>query len=272
MAKLDLMIPVAQKIELNIIHNEPREYLGYSGLGHPCKRKVWYDFYWASEDSYSSRIQRLFNRGKAEENIIIADLESVGCTISKREYEIIDDTGHVKGHIDGEVSNVPGLSTKAYLLEMKTMNDKYFKNYSNVGLKLFNETYWQQIHSYMGKMKYDGCLYVVTNKNDETRDYKKIPFDKNQYDIGERIAFSIITAEFPPERLGGKTFHICKMCKHYDVCHKGKTPIVSCRTCANVDILPKGKWRCQLDSSKKLTKNKQIHTCGEAYSLSGSFK
>lgn len=59
-----------------------RHHLGASLLGHTCDRYLWYSFRWFRLPSHSSRIQRIFNRGRTEETKIINSLRAVGLIIS----------------------------------------------------------------------------------------------------------------------------------------------------------------------------------------------
>ena len=43
-----------------------RTYLGASIIGKECKRALWYDFRWATRESFDGRMYRLFQTGFAE--------------------------------------------------------------------------------------------------------------------------------------------------------------------------------------------------------------
>jgi len=98
----------------------------------------------------------------------------------------------------------------------------------------------------MGHLNLTRCLYVVVNKDTEERDYQRIKFSKEQFKEGERTAFNIITSERAPPKMANasKNFFECKWCEFNGVCHKGDTPLKSCRTCIHWDIEEEGKFSC----------------------------
>lgn len=261
MAKIDFINKVEQAIEFGMIKKEPRDYLGYSGLGDKCLRKLWMDLHWCYDQQVEPRIQRIFDRGHAEENIIINDLERAGMQVTDRELEVVGLAGHIKGHLDGIVSKVPGSDHQQLLLEMKTMKASKFKEYKKNGLKRFNSRYWGQIHSYMGKANLPACLYVVTCKDNEERDYKIMPYDESAFNDMERVAVAVLTAEEIPERIGDKTWFACKFCSAKGTCHGGNQVKRNCRTCEHVDIEDNGVWSCSIDNGKMLTVKEQKLNC-----------
>jgi len=247
MAKLPKMeITLNHIMESWLVEQEHRSYIGYSGLGHECMRKVWYDFRWVKSRSIQPRIQRIFDRGNWEENRVLQDLKRKGVRVSGKQMEVIGPAGHVKGHIDGILIDVPTAKKTRHLFEGKTMKDSKFKQYLKLGLKKFEPAYWQQINSYMGHLNLTRCLYVVTNKDTEERDYQRINFDKDQYEEGEKRAFYILTSEGPPDKvnLATSTYTVCKFCSYSNICHK-KAPVdKNCRTCTHWDIEDDGAFSC----------------------------
>lgn len=229
-----------------------RNHLGYSGIGDICARKTWYSFRWVKDIYIAPRIQRIFERGLLEEARIMKDLKDKGCMVTDTQLAIIGITGHAQGHIDGAVIGVPTAEKTLHLLEAKTMKNSKFNEYMKVGLQKFSSAYWQQIHSYMGHSKLERCLYVVTNKDTEERDYKRIHFDLDQFKEGEKLAFHIITSEKPPEKMPGasRTYFQCKFCNYINICHNEEKIKKSCRTCEFWDIEDKGEFSCSLKKEK----------------------
>jgi len=209
-------------------------------------------------------LSRIFNRGDIEEPRVIADLDRVGCKVYGDQTEVIGITGHAKGHIDGLVENVPTGGEKIHLLEIKTMKSAMYAKYMKIGLRKFSGTYWQQIHSYMGHLDLKRCLYVVVNKDTEERDFKRIKFEKPQFEEGERIALGIITSPNPPNRIMGarKTFFECKMCDSKDICFGDKELSKSCRICEFSSIEDEGIWSCD-KSGAQLNAEDQKKMCND---------
>lgn len=259
MAKIPPKKSISAIMEDLTVPMEFRDYLGYSGLGHKCPRYLWYSFRWCYDRNIPSRIERIFRRGDIEEPRVAADLERVGCTIVNVGDEVVGITGHAKGHIDGVALRVPTGGKKLHLFECKTMKHSSYVKYLKVGLKLYSPSYWQQIHSYMGHKGLKDCLYVVTNKDTEERDYQRIKFCKETFDEGERKALDIITSEFPPERMimASRIYFECKFCDAYEQCWNEKPYKVTCRTCKYCDFEDEGILNCgfhghELDSERQL--------------------
>jgi len=252
-----------------IITDRPRPYLGYSGMAASCLRALKYGFHWSYDRSHPARVERIFRRGDYEETVLEAEFKTVGVKMYDDQLEVAGGHGYAKGHIDGKVDNVPGYPGVTMLLEIKTMNDKRFREYSKKGLRETNPTYYGQIMSYMGKLGLDKTLYVVSNKNDESRAYTVMDFDEDEYGRLEDIANAIPTMTELPEKIGGKTWFSCKYCDARQVCHYGATVKKTCRSCKNISIEGEGKWGCLLGSSD-LGYEEQLSACGE-YELNEMF-
>ncbi len=247
-------------IENEIIKEYPRTYIGYSELGGSCSRKIWYNFRWFKLKETSARMARLFKRGDWEEERIEKDLEKIGITVFGKQKTIIGLANHIKGHIDALLENVLTIN-EIILAEFKTANQKRFDKFKkdNDILKTQPE-YYYQAQSYMGKLKLNKCLFIVTNKNTEERWMKIIEFDEETFLKIEAKAFDILTAEIPPERIGNSTWYECKYCHFKDVCHFGAKFLKSCRSCKNICIEENGVWACGLDY-KQLTVTEQKNAC-----------
>lgn len=273
------LIPVQNRVQ-DVMEGEveqslPRPYIGYSGLNATCHRATWYAFRWVDFRYIRPQLKRIFERGDLEEQRIIKDLKAAGMqcyaiiegekveitgAIGEPQEEIIGIGGHVHGHIDGRVIGVPGAEKTEHLLEIKTMNDKKFKDYLKHGLEKVHPQYWGQIHSYMGKTGLTRCLFCVTNKNNEERSFKRYKFDENVFKDMEAIAVDILTSELPPQKIGDAIWFECKFCDYRDTCHNNKPILRSCRTCKECSIEDFGIWRCEL-TNQPLTMKEQFDAC-----------
>lgn len=256
--------PIEKAIEGYSIDRHPSTYMGLSGIGNPCKRKIWLDFHWVSMQKLTPRQVRIFERGDLEEKRVIDDLERAGMHVHSCQKEFVDVTGHLKGHIDGIVEGVPGAEKTPHLLEIKTMNDDRFKQYKKQGLQLSNPTYYVQMHCYMGAFNLTRCLFIVTNKDNEDRIYHRYKYKKEVYEDHMRIAFDLLTQNRPPDNIYNRHFFGCKMCSHYEYCYNNKAPEVTCRTCADCCIVDQGRFYCDL-KQKDLNTLEQRAAC-EGYS------
>lgn len=245
-----VLIPKQNKIQEALtrgeIDQEIREYLGMSMIGHPCLRFLQYYLKMSYKTSISKRIKRLFNVGHDSEPIIIKSLEEIGAIITDTQLELIGFAGHWKGHIDGNVINLPACEKTLHLLEMKTHNDKSFKDLIRNKVRVSKPMHYAQVQRYMGGQGLKRALYVAMNKNDSTYYTERIYFDQEYYDGLLCKEQAIIFAEELLPRIGtGKiTWHECRFCDAKDVCFGLKEPEKNCRTCKFVEMHNKGVWLC----------------------------
>lgn len=282
-------IPINTNTTEFLIENAPDEeqvpsrgYLGMSGLGDECKRKIWYGFRFASRSYISPRIKRIFERGNIEEKRIIKELKHHGIKVFKIEdgkrtelfgyegesqEEIVGFAGHSKGHPDGRVLGLPESPEKEHLLEIKTMNDSNFKALKKEGVKASKPEYYCQVQKYMSEMKdingkqIDRALFIATNKNDESRYYERIKLDKDYAEDISKIETHIIMSDQPAAEKFSRAYFKCKWCNHFDVCHNDEPPKVTCRSCEHVDMGVDGKWLCGLNNDKELSLEDQLKAC-----------
>lgn len=244
MAKLPQSDPIYNALENKLEIDMPRDYLGMSQLGHPCKRYLFYYFRWCFTRTITQRQKRIFARGDLEEPRVIADFEKIGMKVSDDQYELIGFAGHCKGHIDGVVERVPGAEKTPHLLEIKTAKASSFTKFKKEGVKKANENYWAQAQIYMYKMGLTRTLFSVTNKDTEERYFERIHLDKEAAEMYDMVAMEIIGSEELPIKIGGAEWFQCKMCDAKEICHFGDEIRKGCRNCAHVILRPEGKWVC----------------------------
>lgn len=242
--------PVYALIEDKKMKTPIRPYLGYSMLGHACSRYLWFYFRWMFKVYLTPQQKRLFSRGDQEEPVVVKNLRDVGivCTdVLEDQIELVSCLGHVKGHPDGTAVNVPSAEKTEHNLEIKTANDKRFKEMVRFGIERSNPEYSVQSHCYMGKKKQTRTLFIVTNKNTDERHYERIPYRKEIFEDAENRAFDIISSPVPPKGIStSPEWYECKWCDAHPVCHQGVRYERNCRTCSNVTIHNGGEWHCGL--------------------------
>ena len=259
-------LKIEQLIESREYPGELRPYLGISSIGESCPRKLWYSFRWVNTSQFSARQKRLFARGHREEAIVIADLESIGCSIHSTQKEVTTGWGHIKGHSDGIVENVPDAPKTPHLLEIKTAGDKHFTKLVKLGsVEQASPGHYGQCQGYMNLLKLKRALYISVNKNNDARYYERIHYNpKNAESLLDR-AHDIVSTEVPPGKIGGSSWYECKFCQHYYVCHFNESVNQNCRTCRHLDMHDRGQWACALKSEWRTTAE-QLAGC-EAWAL-----
>ncbi len=261
----DMRLKIEQIIEDRRIQSDLRGYLGLSGIGDPCARKLWYAFRLCFREEFVSRQERLFSRGHNEEPIIQRDLKRAGviCHVDPdNQPEVIAGNGHIKGHMDDILTNVPDAPKTKHLGEYKTANDRNFKEMQKKGVKVSKPIYYDQMQCYMHLLKLTRALFIMVNKNDDSRYYERVSLDKDRAEFLLKRGFDIISTEIPPAREWGPDWYACKWCAAYEICHFGEEPIQSCRTCKNVAICNEGKWECDLHGME-LAFKQQVLSCSK---------
>lgn len=243
-------LKIETAIEGRRIVQEKRDYLGYSALGDICKRRVFYDWRWAIDRIITPQKQRLFDRGHQEERVVVADLERAGVRceyVLENQCEVVGPFGHTKGHPDGILYNVHDAPKTPHLLEVKTANNKAFREFKKFGVEKANPKYAMQAHAYMQKLDLTRCLFVVTQKETDERHYERIKLDKSVALEADSTAVELLTATAPPKRLSeDREWWICRNCHNNELCHDNLPPLQNCRTCANSVLKTENRWMCKL--------------------------
>jgi len=231
-------------IEDLTLTQELRPYLGVSQLGHSCPRFLWYSFRWCYLETFSARLGRLFSRGHREEDTITEILQKIGYIVYGQQRECVFLYGHGQGHIDGLVRNVIEAPKTPHLLEVKTMNDKNFKELCKNGVRVFKPIYFSQCQLYMNFFKLQRTLFVAINKNDDSIYIERIRFEKHVSEKLLKRAQEVILSEKPPLRPFNSTWYECRWCSANHICHKNHEIERNCRTCSSIDMLNDGIWEC----------------------------
>jgi len=262
----NLIHTTRNSVENKQIEQVGRPYLGMSSIAKECARAQWYTWRWAYTSYIDPRVQRIFDRGDMEEERVITDLTNAGIKcyridknenmvpitgkIGEEQEEYVHFTGHSLGHSDGRCIQLPEAPKTPHLLEIKTCNDKYFKNLVKLGVEEQFPVYFGQMQTYMRFTGLTRALLVATNKNDEARHYERVHFNKEKADILYNRILDILSAETPPPRIS-KTpdFFKCKFCNARKVCFGAEEHNKHCRTCTRAELHDAGVWKCGVTST-----------------------
>jgi hypothetical protein len=251
----------------NIIASEPKRNgeLGMSTVGDECERKLWYSFHRVRGDiPISERLNRIFMTGHIAESFIINDLKKIGCKIYDQQKQISNIAGHLKGHIDGIVEGLPNDPENQYLLEIKTHNDKNFKQVEKHGVTNSKFVHYSQVQLYMHHISIKKCLYIAYNKNTSDYYFEIIEYAKEFCEDLIKRCSDIIGSEEPPRKKFSPHWYVCKWCDYRNICHSIEPKKINissnCRTCQFGSIIDDGKWQCDL-KQKELTFKEQKKGC-----------
>lgn len=241
----------------------PRPYLGMSQIGHKCARNLWMYFRWANLVKYKAKNKRIFSRGDLEEPRIIGYLEQIGIKILSRQETLTACQGHLRGHIDAKLANIPGLEKETVLGEFKTMAAKYFKVLEKKdSLKEAKPEYYDQdtmYAHYVPEVNY--ILHYTTNKDTEDNHIEIIEYDREHAEELEGKAQDIIFSNVPPKKVSNDpTFYMCKWCDFYGPCQLDDVFMKSCRTCMYSEPIANFQWYCK-QHHKMLTLQEQKDAC-----------
>jgi len=232
---------------------ESRGYLGASIIGRECSRALWYGFRWAGKEQFNGQLLRLFETGHLAEPRFVENLRSIGATIhdvdpsSGSQFGFSGADGHMKGHMDGCGVNIPTGGKQWHVLEFKTHNTKSFAALKKHGVEKSKPEHYAQMTWYMGKSGMTRALYGAVNKDTDELYFERIEFDPVAFEKLNVKAESIIFTDQPPEKLSqDPKFYLCGWCANKDVCHGGRVPAVSCRTCIHATPERGGnaRWSC----------------------------
>ena len=231
-----------------------RSYLGCSQLAKSCERELWYSFHWSDSRRWEPRILRLLGRGNHEEQLMNSHMTKAGVDVyaldeDGNQYAFSAVGGHLRGHCDGFVKNLPD-NPEWHLLELKTANEKSFAQTEKNGVKADKPVHWGQMQIYMhlaGDLRY--AMYLVVNKNTDALYDERVEYDQIEAERLLRKAERIIASSEPPERVSDDPtdYYHCKYCDYREICHYDASPEANCRTCAHSTPERDGdaRWVCE---------------------------
>jgi hypothetical protein len=157
-----------------------RHYLGASAVGHPCLRKVQFD--WMCDPVHPTRIRDIFGRGHFFEAQTRGHFEKAGFRFADKdrlEFEALD--GWLRGHADGVFLSGPDIPGVTYpcLWEHKAISTKGWRSLERDGLAKAYPQYAAQVTLYQLHLGVDHhpAVFTATNADTCERLHILIPFD-----------------------------------------------------------------------------------------------
>ena len=107
----DPTLAAADAALARVENSKPRRgYLGMSGIGRSCKRRLWYDYRWITRVQFDALTLKRFLDGHSGEDLQAQRLRMVeGITLltvdpeSGRQFGYADLDSHFRGHMDGAI-------------------------------------------------------------------------------------------------------------------------------------------------------------------------
>jgi hypothetical protein len=246
------------------LSNYGRGYLGASGVGHECEKKVWYDFRFARKEEFNIKTIKRFQSGHFSEELMAYRLRLVPQvklhTVNGEggQFGIEDFGGHFSGHLDGAIKGILQAPKTWHVWEHKDSEkirevEKLKKTTDEKEvLKNWNQVYYAQAQLYMGYTGMTRHYMTVSSPGGRDEISVRTDFSKEDFEILKTKAKKIILAdsfESLVQTSEKADFYKCKWCHYNEMCHGQEIAEVNCRTCihstAIVEEGGKGKWICE---------------------------
>ncbi|HWJ89063.1 MAG TPA: oxidoreductase [Pelagibacterium sp.] len=254
--------------------NEHYDSLGISvgEIGNECDRALWYNLRWASQpEAITGRTLSIFRTGDRWEEVLVDDLERIGVEVWGQQDRIRLAGGHIRGKCDGKAIGLPEAPKTEHLCEFKSSNDAGFKQIVKHGCKKAKPLHFGQVQIGMHAFGLTRALYLVVNKNDDSRYAERIEYDAEYCLRAIAKVERLMRLHEPPSRISDNPeFFGCRFCRHKAVCHEGAFPRVSCRSClhSTPEMGGDAHWSCAR-WSKPLSVDEQRRACGAHLFLPG---
>ena len=235
---------------------ERRGYIGLSTIGKEDLREIFLDWRWSLPSEIPGRTLRIFRMGHLIEHEIVRVLRAVdGVTvmdvdaISGDQFAITDKGGHVGGHCDGFIVNLPFDRENEYVLEAKSAKDSEFKKAKRDGVQHWRPEYMAQCRGYMDRFEKPRGLFAVYNK-DTSEIYWEVVYPQvgDYMRLMDRVD-ELLSLSRPPDSIYKPTDYRIKNFKHQewqDIYWGRQLPPPHCRTCVHAQPLLDGhaRWWC----------------------------
>jgi hypothetical protein len=203
---------------------ERRTYLGASGIGSECLRKVAWD--WQRDSTFPARIKRIFERGHMFEEITVKAFARAGFRMERGTPRTAFSAvgGLFRGHADGVILEAPAFLRTPCLFEHKALGSSGWKKIERDGLRKAYPQYYSQVALYQAYLGLDENPALFTAVNADTCDviHLLIPFDAEEAQMASDRAVSVIKAVQAGELLPRVTTKPddwrCRICPHQEFC------------------------------------------------------
>jgi hypothetical protein len=246
-----------------------RDHLGASVIGQECNRRIVYGFRWMHREQFDGRMLRLFNRGHLEELRIAnwlkaASIAVFGVSQDGEQIRISANEQHYGGSLDGVGKLPPKYQIEIpFLLEMKTHNDKRFKQLVKNGVRIAKPEHFIQMSCYAQMYELQYGIYFGINKNDDDIHVEVLEMD---WQLGinhtEKARNDIYATQLPSRIAANPAYGTCKYCPMVGVCHLGHSVDINCRSCINSVPINDQQWFCK-HWNATIPKEAIPQACGE---------
>lgn len=173
--------------------------------------------------------------------------EMYGIDMRPEQYRMSGVMGHLGGSLDAIII-LPqhyGIQTPV-LGEFKTNGTgATFNKLGSVGMKTAKPDHYAQDSLYGYKYGFDHCLYLNTNKNDDSLHIEIVKLDfELAKNMEAKAEFVIKSQEAPPKISSKPESPKCQYCAMKEICHDGKAAEINCRSCKHAKPVENAEWHC----------------------------
>ena len=197
--------------------NEPaREYIGASIIGHPCSRKIWYEYNNYPAKEFTPELLMTFEIGRILEQALKVHLINFN---DNCEYKLTQTMESENKEIKGTPDAIMSFDDENYIIEIKTANNASFNQFVSHGLRAWRPQYYAQLNCYLGMSRIQKGILLCINKDNSKLREEQIEFNESYYKTLLLKAQSIKAATEPPNRIAETPLHpICRMCPYKTTC------------------------------------------------------
>jgi hypothetical protein len=218
-------------IDASVIAEQTRGYLGASAVGHPCMRRIQFD--WLCDPEHPARLRDIFDRGRyfearSRKHFLRANFKFA----SDDRLRFTALAGLLSGHADGIFVDGPKIRDLAYpcLWECKALNTKGWRSLDRDGLDKAYPQYGAQVSLYQHFLGVDANPAIFTAVNADTceRLHLLVPFDaekaRQRIERVKTIIEATRAGELLPRFTDDPNHFRCRLCGHHERCwrsHEG---------------------------------------------------
>lgn len=221
---------------------QPRSYLGCSGLGAECSRALWYQSRWAVDREFGFKGLAAIEDGHAQEKVMRERMKKAGF-VFRENSDPLTFGEVIKGHVDGVIENGPpveGLKSYPVIWEHKSCNEKKFKELEKKAtLEAWDKVYFIQAQVYMLLSGLSQHLLSCSTPGGRDFQFVLTELDSSVADKYIRRGLEIWFSDEPPARAGhDESAFVCKWCDYHSICWGSEVERLNknCRTCMYVTM------------------------------------
>lgn len=210
---------------------ERRTYVGASGIGDDCERRLQYEYAGAPREKEPEKLTlRKFDFGHMIEELARCWFQDAGFNLVQKSqktgarYRFVQMDGDFSGEPDGVFIDGPKIEGLSYpaMWEHKAVGAKTFREIKKDGLKKARPKYWSQIHTCMAYLELRQTVFTVTNL--DSGEQLNLIYDlesgeaQRMTDRAVRIIKATRAGEQLPRPYANASYFECKWCPFAQRC------------------------------------------------------